>query len=148
MMTEIISDKYNVSVTLISLHEGQRSVLNVPGEVIARQSQLYIRYEEPGQGPQGEDAPVRTTVKISDGELKLIRHGGIESEQTFQTGRRLPGFYRSPYTQFNLSTDTRELEITRNGRTLEVSWNYDLYVYEDLSGKFAISLHIQEEPNK
>ncbi|WP_379137553.1 DUF1934 domain-containing protein [Paenibacillus sp. sgz500958] len=145
-MPETHSDKYSVSVTLVSLHEGERSVLNVTGEVIAKGSQLYIRYEEPGQGPEEENAAIRTTIKISGSELKLIRHGGVQSEQTFEQGRRLPGFYRSPYTQFNLSTDTRELDITRNGRSLKISWDYELYVYDELSGQFAISLHIQEEP--
>jgi uncharacterized beta-barrel protein YwiB (DUF1934 family) len=145
-MPQIPSDKYSVSVTLVSLQEGQRNVLNVSGEVISRGSQLYIRYEEPGRGPQGEDAQIRTMIKIADNELKLIRHGGVESEQTFKSGLRLPGFYRSPYTQFNLSTETRKLDIRRDGRSLEVVWDYDLYVYEELSGQFAISLHIQEEP--
>jgi len=145
-MPETQSDKYRVLVTLVSLHEGERSVLNVPGEAIVKGPQIYIRYEEPGQGPQEEDTAVRTTIKIAGSELKLIRHGGIQSEQTFQRGRRLPGFYRSPYTQFNLSTETREMDVVRQGRSLEVSWAYDLYVYEELSGQFAISLHIQEEP--
>lgn len=145
-MPEIPLDPYNVSVTLVSLHEGERSVLDVSGVVIPKGPQLYIRYDEPGQGPEGEDASIRTTLKITGSELKIIRHGGVESEQTFQAGRRLPGFYRSPYTQFNLSTETRELDIQRDGRSLKVSLDYDLYVYEELSGKFAISLHIQEEP--
>ncbi|AIQ15378.1 MULTISPECIES: DUF1934 domain-containing protein [unclassified Paenibacillus] len=145
-MAEVQSDKYGVSVTLESLQDGQRNVVKAAGEVTARGPQLYIRYEESSQGPQGEAVSVRTTIKISDSELKLIRHGGIQSEQSFAPGRRLPGFYRSPYTQFNLSTETRKLDMVRNGRSLTVSWEYDLYVYEELSGQFAISLHIQEEP--
>ncbi|QSF45223.1 DUF1934 domain-containing protein [Paenibacillus tianjinensis] len=145
-MSEIQSDKYGASVTLESLQDGQRNVMKAAGEVMARGPQLYIRYEEAEQGPRGETVSVRTTIKISGSELKLIRHGSIESEQSFVLGRRLPGFYRSPYTQFNLSTDTRKLDITREGRSLNVSWEYDLYVYGELSGQFAISLYIQEEP--
>lgn len=145
-MSELQSDKYGASVTLESLQDGQRNVMKAAGEVISRGAQLYIRYEEAEQGPQGEAVSVRTTIKISGSELKLIRHGSIESEQSFVLGRRLPGFYRSPYTQFNLSTETRKLDITREGRSLNVSWEYDLYVYEELSGQFAISLYIQEEP--
>ncbi len=146
MMSELQSDKYGASVTLESLQDGQRNVMKAAGEVMARGPQLYIRYEEAEQGPRGETLSVRTTIKISGSELKLIRHGSIESEQSFVLGRRLPGFYRSPYTQFNLSTDTRKLDITREGRSLNVSWEYDLYVYGELSGQFAISLYIQEEP--
>lgn len=137
---------YGVVVTLSSLHEGERTVLQVPGQAITRGSQLYIRYEEPGQGPEQGAPSIRTTVKIAAEEIKIIRHGGVESEQSFRSGKRLPGFYRSPFTQFNLSTDTRELDITRSGRSVIVSWTYDLYVYDELSGRFALSLHIQEEP--
>ncbi|UQZ34292.1 DUF1934 domain-containing protein [Paenibacillus sp. PK3_47] len=145
-MSQLQSEKYGVSVTLESLQDGQRHIVTAAGEAASRGAQLFIRYEESEQGPRGESISVRTTLKISDSELKLIRHGGIESEQSFAAGRRLPGFYRSPYTQFNLSTETRKLEIKRDGRSLDARWEYDLYVYEELSGQFAISLHIQEEP--
>lgn len=145
-MPELQPDKYGVSITLVSLQDGQENVVNVNGEVITKGQHLYIRYEELEQGPKGERVSVRTTIKIAGNQLKLIRHGGVQSEQSFQLGQRLPGFYRSPYTQFNLSTETRKLDVERDGRSLKVTWEYDLYVYEELSGQFAISLHIQEEP--
>ncbi|MFD1776505.1 DUF1934 domain-containing protein [Paenibacillus rhizophilus] len=138
--------KYGVSVTLASLHEGETSVFSVGGEALQKGPQLYIRFEEPSQGPEGPADSVRTTIKILDDELRIIRHGGVESEQSFRSGQRLPGFYRSPYTQFNLSTETRMLGISRQGRSLTVKWEYELYVYNEPSGQFAISLHIQEEP--
>lgn len=146
-MPELQSENYDVSITLVSVQAGQRNVVNVSGKVIAKGPHLYIRYEELEQGPRGEDISIRTTIKITSNQLKLIRHGGVESEQSFQLGQRLPGFYRSSYTQFNLSTETRKLDVVRDGRSLTVSWDYDLYVYEELSGQFAISLHIQEEQN-
>lgn len=145
-MPEIQSDKYDVSITLVSLQDGQRNVMEANGEVTSKGPHLYIQYEELEQGPRGEEVSVRTTIKIAGNQLKLIRHGGIQSEQSFEAGRRLPGFYRSPYTQFNLSTETNKLEVVREGHSLTVAWEYDLYVYEELTGKFAISLHIQEEP--
>jgi uncharacterized beta-barrel protein YwiB (DUF1934 family) len=107
---------------------------------------LYILYDETQSGPEGGEVIVRNTLKIGDNGIKLIRHGSIQSEQSFEPGQCLPGFYRSPYTRFNLTTDTRKLDIKRDGRSLAVSWEYDLYVYGELSGQFAISLNIQEEP--
>lgn len=144
-MPEIQPDKYQVAITLESTQNGERSILKAEGEAVAKGEVLYIRYEEIQQGPQGEQVSVRTTLKVSANGLKLIRHGGVESEQSFTPGTRQPGFYRSPYTQFNLSTDTRRLDIVRSGRSLTVSWDYELYVYEALSGEFAISMQIQEE---
>ncbi|KHL93706.1 hypothetical protein QW71_22205 [Paenibacillus sp. IHB B 3415] len=145
-MTEGQQGKYAVSVTLESVQGGERNVVQSAGEAIMKGQFLYIRYEETQPGPQGGEVSVRNTLKISDSGIKLIRHGGVQSEQSFEPGQRLPGFYRSPYTQFNLITDTRKLDIKRAGRKLAVTWEYDLYVYDELSGQFAISLNIQEEP--
>lgn len=132
-----------VRVRLHSRHQGEDVVQDIPAEAILRGSTLYIRYEEPQESPLGGTTNV--TIKIGQAELKLIRHGEVQSEQSFEEGKRLPGFYRSPYTNFAMSTDTSRLTIQREGLTAHVEWDYELYVYEDLSGAFAISLHIQEE---
>ncbi|MNB68954.1 hypothetical protein D3C75_154730 [compost metagenome] len=145
-MSDQRPDKYGVSVTLASRHEGEANVLNVSGEAVIKGRQLFIRFEEPGEGPEGQAEAVRTTVKIMEDEIRIIRHGGVQSEQSFRHGSRLPGFYRSPYIQFNLSTETSALGIAREGRSLTASWEYELFVYDEPSGQFAISLHIQEEP--
>ena len=139
-------EKYGVSVTLRSLQEGRRSVLKAKGEAIAKGSDLYIRYEEPGEDPQGNEAPaLRTMLKIAGDGLTIIRHGSVESEQAFTEGKRLPGYYRSPYTRFNLSTETRNLNIRREGRAVAIDVAYVLYVYEELSGQFELSFNVQEE---
>jgi uncharacterized beta-barrel protein YwiB (DUF1934 family) len=145
-MAEGQQGKYGVAVTLESVQGGERNVVHATGEAIARGHLLYILYDETQSGPEGGEVTVRNTLKIADNGIKLIRHGSIQSEQSFEPGQCLPGFYRSPYTRFNLTTDTRKLDIKRDGRSLAVSWEYDLYVYGELSGQFAISLNIQEEP--
>ncbi|MDO7908676.1 DUF1934 domain-containing protein [Paenibacillus sp. JX-17] len=132
-----------VTVRLKSRQDGEQVIQELPGEATIRGSQLYVRYEEPNSGPEG--GATRTTVKIGEQELKIIRHGEVQSEQSFELGRRLPGFYRSPYTSFALSTHTTKLEVHRDGLNGKVEWTYDLYAFEQLSGHFAISLHIQEE---
>ncbi|MCC3378043.1 DUF1934 domain-containing protein [Paenibacillus farraposensis] len=132
-----------VQIRLHSRHDGEDVVQELPGEAIVRGKHLYIRYDEPLEGPQG--GTTRNTVKIGPDELKLIRHGEVQSEQSFALGRRLPGFYRSPYLNLNMSAHTQKLDIQMDGYSGHVSWAYDLYVFEDFSGHFAISLHIQEE---
>lgn len=127
-----------VCIRLHSRHEGDDVVQELPAEATIRGSSLYIRYEDP------QDGKTRTTVKIGQDELKLIRHGHIQSEQTFRQGSRLPGFYRSRYMNFMMSADTGKLDIRLDGLSGYVEWAYDLYVYEQFSGHFAISLWIQE----
>lgn len=137
-------DKKEVRIVLTSTQGEDKSVQEMRGEVVALgEGIFYVKYEEPDKGPTG--GITRTMVKISNNELKIMRHGEVESQQTFIAGQRLPGFYRSPFTKFNLSTDTSRLEINLEGAFGTVFWEYDLYAYEELSGHFVISLNIQEE---
>ncbi len=132
------------AIIVINSRQGdEASEQRIKGESLTKGSMVYVRYDEPEPGPAG--GATRALVKISKDELKIMRHGEVESEQTFQQGRRLPGFYRSPYTRFNLSTDTSRLESDLDGSYGIVTWEYDLLVHEEMTGHFVISLHIQEE---
>lgn len=136
-------EQIKARIVVTSRQDQEETVQEWMGEAFVKGDTTYIRYEEPEVVPGS--GTTRTLVKITGGDLKIMRHGGVESEQTFEVGRRLPGFYRSPLTSFNLSTRTRSLETSLTGATGQVVCEYDLYVFEDLSGHFAISLHIQEE---
>ncbi|WP_054955404.1 DUF1934 domain-containing protein [Paenibacillus dakarensis] len=137
-----MSDRKQATIRLQSLHEGENTEQQLPAEVIAKGNAIYVRYEEPKMGPyQGE---TRTTLKLTQDDLKIIRHGEVQSEQAFKQGQRLPGYYRSPFTSFNLSTHTQCLNIELNDMSGSASWAYDLYVFDEFSGHFSISLTIQE----
>ncbi|MED5017860.1 DUF1934 domain-containing protein [Paenibacillus chibensis] len=130
-------------IRLQSRHQGEQVLQETEAEMFERGGALYLKYEEPEADLKGQKT--RTLLKITRDSLKMIRHGAVESEQTFQEGQQLPGFYRSPYTSFNLSTQTSTLSILLEGGSGTVAWAYDLYVYEECTGHFDISLHIQEE---
>lgn len=87
-MTEGPQGKYGVSVTLESVQGTERSVVHAAGEAIAKGQPLYIIYEEQQTGPEGAAAVVRNTLKISEGRIKLIRHGAVQSEQPLSRGNR------------------------------------------------------------
>ncbi|MOA36600.1 putative beta-barrel protein YwiB [compost metagenome] len=135
--------KSTARIVVASRQGADQTVQEIKGEVIVRGSSVYIRYEEPEKGPTG--GITRTMVKVNGDEIKIMRHGEIESEQTFQAGRKLPGFYHSPFTKFHLSTDTGKLDVSLDGTFGQIVWEYDLYVYDELSGHFAISMLIEEE---
>ncbi|SFS98178.1 DUF1934 domain-containing protein [Paenibacillus sp. 453mf] len=132
-----------VKVHIYSMADGEKVIQTFTGEAIRKGSALYVRYEEEEQVPGG--SKTRNTIKVTEHSLKLIRHGGVESEQNFELGQRLPGFYKSPYTSFALSTDTKKLEISTAGMSAKLAFRYDLYMFEEKSGHFDISMEIQEE---
>ncbi|MGC5777040.1 DUF1934 domain-containing protein [Paenibacillus pabuli] len=139
-----MSNMRPVQIRLHSRYEGEDVLQEMQGEAVLKGSVLYVRYEEPQTGPEG--GITRTTLKLGGQSIKIIRHGEVESEQTFELHRKLPGFYRSPYMSFALSTHTQELELSIQGLSARAAWSYDFYRFDEESGHFAISLHIQEEP--
>ncbi|MBO2946072.1 DUF1934 domain-containing protein [Paenibacillus sp. F411] len=137
-----MSHRIQTVITLSSQHEGERTVQELSAEVFAKGQALYVRYEEPKLGPH--QGSTRATVKLSPDEFKIIRHGEVQSEQAFRLGQQMPGYYRSPFTSFQLSTHTQRMELQLEGMSGRAAWEYDLYVFEECSGHFAISLTIQE----
>ena len=136
-----MNDRKQVSIRLQSLHEGENTIQELPAEAFikGRCCMCAIRSLRLDR-TKGN----RAMLKLTEDELKLIRHGEVESEQAFQLGQRLPGYYRSPFTSFNLSTHTQRLELALEGITGRAAWAYDLYVFDEFSGHFSISLTIQE----
>jgi len=139
-----MSNMRPVQIRLHSRYEGEDVLQEMKGEAVLKGSVLYVRYEEPQAGPEG--GITRTTLKLGGQSLKIIRHGEVESEQTFELNRKLPGFYRSPYMSFTLSTHTHKLDLSIQGLSARAAWSYDFYRFDEEAGHFEISLHIQEEP--
>lgn len=142
-----MSTKHPVRITLVSRQDQEETVQQYRGERIDKGTAVYLRYEEVAEG-LAAGLPVHkttNTVKITADSIKLIRHGAVESEQSFQAGQRLPGFYRSAYVSTQLSQATSELHIALEDIAGEITWSYELYAYEECAGHFTITLTIQEE---
>ncbi|GGO09781.1 DUF1934 domain-containing protein [Saccharibacillus kuerlensis] len=141
-----MQDMSRVLIRIVSRQDEETVEQTLAGQVFQKEKSLYIRYEEPGA--DGSRESVRTLLKVTEEELKVIRHGEVESEQSFRKGSSLPGFYRSPYTRFAMVAHTRELRVRMQGPTGEIHWEYELEVQDVISGHFAVSLTIQEEVNQ
>ncbi|QDH21347.1 DUF1934 domain-containing protein [Saccharibacillus brassicae] len=135
-----------VLITIVSKQDEETVKQTLAGQLFQKDNALYVRYEEPGAN--GSPGGVRTLVKVTQEELKVIRHGEVESEQSFRLGSSLPGFYRSPYARFALVTHTRDLRVRMQGAAGEIHWAYEMEVHDAISGHFAVSLTIQEEVNR
>lgn len=85
-----MSNMRPVHIRLHSRYEGEDVLQEMQGEAVLKGSVLYVRYEEPQVGPEG--GTTRTTLKLGGQSIKIIRHGEVESEQTFELNRKLPWF--------------------------------------------------------
>lgn len=135
-----MSLKRNVEVRIESNSPDQSMIQSVPGDLYLKGEAVYVRYTEPD--PTMGDT--NTTVKIKNDEVKVIRHGGLQSEQTFSKDRVDWGFYQVAQGNLELETRTKNINIQLKEGMGTVSWSYELYVSGDYAGKFELKLDIQE----
>lgn len=156
-----MAENRKVRITLESVQDGSSHVHVYEGEWFRKERSIYIRYSEPAVEGDPKAGEVRTLVKYRQGELSIMRRGVIESEQLFVPGLRRTGRYDSSMTSFSLETDTTLLSLQlpdgEGGSVAAESlpeqlpftleWKYEMHVDDQMSGRFHIRLHIQEDIN-
>lgn len=144
-----MNDSGKAIIIVESKLDGEKSTHRYKGDWFRKEKSLFIRY--------AESEVTRALVRYTPGELFVKRSGAVQSEQHFVPGQSRSGTYRSAVTVFGLEARTRSLQLhakaaadgpasllpTSPPFTLE--WRYELYVSEQLSGRFHIRLHIQED---
>ncbi|RXZ79999.1 DUF1934 domain-containing protein [Paenibacillaceae bacterium] len=137
------SDRRKVRITLESVQDSEVTVHHYEGFLIKKERYVYLQYDETEAGA----ATVNTTVRWNRQELKIIRRGDVDSEQTFIPGLRQKGEYRTPEMRFALETVTDELIIegdSIDNMPLLIQWSYTLWMESQHVGRFQIRLQVQE----
>lgn len=96
------------------------------GSCYEKHGSKYIHYEESAiSGLEG----TATTLKLSSGEVVLIRSGALSSRMTFRIGCETKNEYRTEYGIFELSLMTQKLDINIcNDRINSVYLKYRLSI--------------------
>lgn len=131
----------NVELTITSTSDSGKVVQKVRGKRYARDGKLFYQYEE----PESEMGRISALLRIDpegQGGIRLLRQGGIRSEQQFRPGERLPGYYDSPHGRMEMDTFTRELSVTVVDGLEQLRWAYELYMSEELVGSYQLDIGI------
>jgi uncharacterized beta-barrel protein YwiB (DUF1934 family) len=153
-----MGESKKVRINLESVQDGSSSTHSYEGEWFRKERSIFIRYSELATEGDPSAGEVRTLVRFRPDELSIVRRGVIESEQLFTPGQRRSGHYRSRMTSFPLETETLQLSLqTADSHSaaeqlpsklpFTLEWQYELHVSDQMSGRFHIRLHIQEEIN-
>lgn len=153
-----MGESKKVRIILESVQDGSPHIHSYKGEWFRKERSIFIRYSEPAAEGDPKSGEVRTLVRYRPDELSIVRRGVIESEQLFAPGRRRRGHYRSQAASFPLETETLQLSLQAADSRADsdplpsklpftLEWLYELYVDDQMSGRFHIRLHIQEEIN-
>lgn len=135
-----MAEKLPVRIRIRGLGGGQRTDTVVSGELYRIGGKRIVRYPEPDAAMNG----TMTTVKIGDGEIRVLRHGAVESEQGFVPGQTVRGFYRVGPLRLLLETQAESVEAVWKDAKGRVQWSYRLSVDGQAQGRYEIDLEIEE----
>ncbi|XEC94870.1 DUF1934 domain-containing protein [Paenibacillus tarimensis] len=149
--------KRKVRIALESRQEDEVTEHEYIGEWVNKNKSVYLQYEEDSEG---EAERTRTTVRWNGEELKIMRRGTVQTEQTFALGKRRSGEYGTRDVRFAMETVTHSLTFSgERGSSAEqasggeeaafrlpvtVDWSYTLWMDHQHIGRFQIRLRIQE----
>ncbi|GIP36553.1 DUF1934 domain-containing protein [Paenibacillus sp. J2TS4] len=128
-----------IRLVVKSVQDDSTTDQTVIAEWYPKEKSGYIRYRE----AESEMGKTTTTVKVGTDEIKIIRHGELQSEQTFALHKRLPGFYRTPQGIIHLETITHKLDIHMVDGIGRLSWEYELFVQQESVGSFSLTLETE-----
>jgi uncharacterized beta-barrel protein YwiB (DUF1934 family) len=135
-----MTTKKTVKLQITSKSEGQRVEQNFKAELYVKGTHIYYRYNETDINM----GRTMTTLKIESQQIRIIRHGEIQSEQTFTLHTHKAGFYQTPQGKLELATFTHKLAIDLTDQMGRISWSYDLFVSDELSGTYDLTVLITE----
>lgn len=133
--------KRTVRIRIESRQAGQSHVQEAAGELYHKQESYYLRYTEPDSAAGKTTA----TVKWDDKQIKVIRHGDVQSDLTFISGTRTAGYYVMPQGRMEMECFTLGIERQLSDGLGTLSWSYELYANGVHAGRIRLRLVIEEE---
>jgi uncharacterized beta-barrel protein YwiB (DUF1934 family) len=96
----------------------------------------YYRYREPGP----DMGHTMTTLRLTPDEIRIVRHGDVESEQSFIPGVQKAFGYRTAQLALELMVVTKHVSVQLENGIGRASWSYDLLMSGDFAGFYELEL--------
>jgi len=135
------SRKRTVRVRIESRQAEQSHVQQAQGELYALDGTYYLRYAEPGS----DMGKTTATVKWNESQIKVIRHGDVQSDLTFRSGTRTAGHFSLPQGRMELELYTHGIDRKLSDGVGSLSWSYDMIAGGVHAGRMRLRLTIEED---
>ncbi|MDF2717495.1 MAG: hypothetical protein K0R28_4420 [Paenibacillus sp.] len=133
--------KRKVRIRIESKQAEQVHVQRAQGELYHMNDSYYLRYAE----PDPDMGRTTATVKWDEKQVKVIRHGDVESDLTFRSGTRTAGTYALPQGRMQLELVTHGIERKLSDGLGTLAWSYDMYTDGVYAGRIRLRLVIEED---
>lgn len=114
--------------------------LVTPGEFFKKDDFYYAIYNE--TEISGMDG-TRTTLKIKNDKVVIIRDGTTSANMEFEKGKQNISLYNTPYGILELKIKTRDLDVKMDEAGGNVKVNYDMEMQGQESIQTSIGINIK-----
>lgn len=111
------------------------------GEYYEKGDSRYCLYEEQ---PEGWEEPHTVMLKWKGTVLERHIRRNPTSRMVFEAGKRRRDFYRTPYGDLLLETETHRLEIREEQGEIFLALEYDIRQEEQRISENRMEIHIKE----
>lgn len=124
--------------------DGQDTVVELisPGTWYEKNGTQYVRYEE--SSVTGMDG-VKTTIKIYDGSIVLLRTGAVNMRHQYILGEKRETVYETPFGEIPMAVKTHELTVDFHDGTGHVHLGYDISVDDEWQFYNQLDIDVREE---
>lgn len=125
--------------------ENEKIEVIVPGIYYFKNGKHYVLYEEVEENGK----VTKNQMKIyEDGHVEVRKSGVLNAHIIFETGKKHPGVYQTPFGQIQVAMDTREVETEEEDNALYVGIDYALEVNQEPLADCRIEIQITPREGK
>lgn len=124
--------------------DGKDTVVELisPGTSHEKGSAQYVRYEE--SSVTGLDG-VKTTIKIHDNSIVLLRTGAVNMRHQYVRGEEREAVYETPYGDLHMAVNTHELTVDFHDGVGHVHLGYDISVEGEWQFYNQLDIDVRED---
>lgn len=141
-MSESTPVQIHVLSEIRNEHDNEKETIEVrtTGESFLKGKTIYLRYEE-----EHELGFVKTTVKIAENEVVVMRSGAVTMKQRFVEGKLTLTDYSTPFGKLQLETNTTSLSFIAQELEDKLIILYDLRIDEKEKHVHKLMITYREE---
>ena len=138
----------DVLVSVRGIHTAEADGENDNVEVITagtyyyKNNKHYVIYDEL---VEGYDKAIRSTIRIGDGTVDVIKNGPAKAHMVFEENKTNVSCYATPFGQMMVGVSTNTIEIEEKPDRIAVAVDYTLDVNYEKMSSCRISIDIQSK---
>lgn len=118
------------------------------GDYYFRNGKHYVLYDEVLEEQDGGNGIAKSTIKISDGHMELVKKGSSDVHMVFEKEKKNLTYYNTPFGSLAIGIYTTDFFIEEKEDSIHVKLEYDLEVNNSFVSSCEITIKITSKGDK